>query len=88
MKKIVPDPPDLLLTDAPTVTLAVPDAIADGPILQDALLLTITQTGEVLRETEPGLRRDALCMAIRVMCAVLDAVTDHCTAMRRKELAP
>ncbi len=88
MKKIVPDPPDLLLTDVPTVTFAFPDTIADGPMLQDALLLTITQTGEVLRETEPGLRRDALCMAIRVMCAVLDAVTDHCTAMRRKDLAP
>lgn len=88
MKKIVPDPPDLLLTDAPTVSLASPDAITDGPLLQDALLLTLTQTAEILRETPPGLRHDALCMAIRVMCSVLDAVTQHCASLRKQDVTP
>ncbi|EJN36833.1 hypothetical protein D3C76_940690 [compost metagenome] len=78
MKKLVPDPPAYLLAlDVPAVTLATPPAPMERDLLVSALTLTLVQTANVLIDSPPGLRRDAMGMSMRVMCAVLNAVMDH-----------
>jgi len=79
MKKLVPDPPltDLLLLDPPNLSLIDPLSIDDCKLLTSALTLSIEQTTTVLLANDPGATRNAMGMNIRVLCAVINALSDH-----------
>ncbi|MFP3865248.1 MULTISPECIES: hypothetical protein [Pseudomonas] len=79
MKKLVPDPPasTLLLLDPPHLSLQDPPGIEECDLLIRALTLTVEQTTTVLIESGPSLMRDAMGMNIRLLCRVINALTDH-----------
>ncbi|HEN8802553.1 hypothetical protein HP546_12950 [Pseudomonas sp. CM25] len=79
MKKLVPDPPvtDLLLLDPPNLSLIDSLSIDDCKRLTSALTLSIEHTTTVLLGTDPGDTRNAMGMNIRVLCAVINALSEH-----------
>ncbi|MFJ4434481.1 hypothetical protein ACIPZG_26545 [Pseudomonas sp. NPDC089395] len=79
MKKLVPDPPasTLLLLDPPSFTLQDPPSIEECDLLIRALTLTVEQTVTVLIDSGPSLIRDAMGMNVRLLCRMINALTDH-----------
>lgn len=79
MKKIVPDPPASSIPqfDIPDFSLIPPPSTEQCDALVHALTLTVQQTYSVLLDSEPGLKRDAMAMNIRLLCRMVSTLAKH-----------
>ncbi|MDZ3994740.1 hypothetical protein [Pseudomonas sp. Teo4] len=88
MKKLVPDPPpsSLLLLDPPLFSLQVPPSAEECDQLISAMTLTVEQTTTVLIDSGPGLIRDAMGMNLRLLCRMINVLSEHTSnAIRTRE---
>lgn len=87
MKKLIHDSSvtELLLLDPPAISVADPLTPKDCEELISALTLTIDHTTTALLDNPPGDMRNAMGMNIRVLCRLINAVSDDTHASHRDQ---